>query len=238
MAALLGGKSLAPAPPSFDWTKGMQADLGVMLNDQLSDCTCAAFFHAIQVWGFNSGLGMFTEPDANVLQLYEAACGYDPSNPSTDGGGVEQDVLTYLLKHGAATGEHGSVTNKIAAFIEVDPRNIEDVKRTIYDCGIAYIGMDVPAYLPEDPGSVWDIDLHANQKIEGGHAVILAGYDPHGVRVISWGSYYTMTWAFFARFVDECYAVADRTFLKANGKTPIGMTLEGLEEQMSALRAA
>jgi hypothetical protein len=29
--------------------------------------------------------------------------------------------------------------------VEVDPRNIDDVKRTIHDCGVAYIGFNVHA---------------------------------------------------------------------------------------------
>jgi hypothetical protein len=70
----------------------------------------------------------------------------------------------------------------------------------------------------------------------GGHAVVLAGYSAQGARVISWGSYYTMTWDFFAKYVDEVYAIADQDWFDATGKTPGGLTLQQLQEQMQALK--
>jgi len=239
MSALLAGTQLAPPPASVDYTKGMPQDLGMMLNDKLGDCTCAAFYHAIQVWTFNisDGQSMDTEPDNDVEKLYELACGYNPHTPGEGPGGNEQHVLTYLLRHGAPI-VTGGRTNKIAAFVEVDPRNTDDVKRTINDCGVAYIGFSVPAnIMPQDaePPAVWTVDP-SNPKIIGGHAVVLAGYNANGARVISWGSYYTMTWEFFAKYVDEVYAIADHDWANAKGTTPAGMTLAQLEEQMQALR--
>jgi hypothetical protein len=67
---------------------------------------------------------------------------------------------------------------------------------------------------------------------------VLAGYSADGARVISWGSYYTMAWDFFAKYVDEVYAIADQAWADATGKTPGGLTLSQLEEQMQALQAA
>jgi hypothetical protein len=67
--------------------------------------------------------------------------------------------------------------------------------------------------------------------------VILAGYDAKGARVISWGQYYTMTWAFFGQFVDEVYAIADVSWIEAKGMSPGGLTLAQLETQMKALKA-
>lgn len=67
---------------------------------------------------------------------------------------------------------------------------------------------------------------------------MLAGYDAKGARVISWGQYYTMTWDFFAKFVDEVYAIADQDWVEATGKTPGGLSLADLEKQMQALETA
>lgn len=52
---LMAGKALEPVVPSVDYTKGMPSNLGMMKNDTLGDCTCAAFYHAMQVWSFNAG---------------------------------------------------------------------------------------------------------------------------------------------------------------------------------------
>jgi hypothetical protein len=239
LSALLAGKTLPPPPASVDYTKGLPANLGMMLNDTLGDCTCAAVYHAIQVWTFNASLGksIDTEPDIDVEKLYELACGYNPKTPGEGPGGNEQHVLKYLLKKGAPTGAAGKTSNKIAAFVEVDPRNVDDVKRTINDCGLAYIGFNVPANIMPpnaEPPAVWTVDP-SNSKIIGGHAVVLAGYDANGARLISWGGYYTMTWPFFAKFVDEVYAIADQDWVNATGKTPGGISLTILEQQMQAL---
>jgi hypothetical protein len=238
MSALLAGQQLTPPPPAADWTKGMPANLGMMLNDTLGDCTCAAVYHAMQVWSFNSGGKMLTQPDSDVEKLYIQACGYNPRVPGEGPGGNEQHVLTYLLNQGAPVGPKGATREKITAFVEVDPRNTDDVKRTINDCGLAYIGFNVPQSV-QPPGApppqVWDY-VPGQAQIIGGHAVVLAGYDGNGARVISWGQYYTMTWVFFAHFVDEVYAIADSEWIANGGKTPGGLTLDELETQMQALK--
>jgi len=241
LSALLAGQTITPPPPSADYTKGMPANLGMMLNDTLGDCTCAAVYHAIQVWTFNASQGknMVTQPDSDVERLYELACGYKPNTPGEGPGGNEQHVLKYLLAKGAPTGPTGSTTDRIAAFVEVDPRNLDDVKSTINDCGVAYIGFNVPAnIMPPDgePPAVWTVV--PNAKLIGGHAVVLAGYDANGARVISWGQYYTMTWQFFSTYVDEVYAIADQDWVEATGKTPGGISLTQLEQQMQALKEA
>ena len=240
LSALLAGQTITPPPPSVDYTKGMPANLGMMLNDTLGDCSCAAFYHALQVWSFNASKGakIETEPNADVEKLYILACGYNPRVGGEGPGGNEQHVLTYLLNAGAPMGPKGAATHKIAAFVEVDPRMQDDVKRTIADCGLAYIGFNVPQYIvPQNapPPAVWTVETKQT-NIVGGHAVALAGYDAEGARVISWGQYYTMTWPFFAKYVDEVYAIADQTWIEAGGKTPGGLTLAELEQMMTALR--
>ena len=238
MSALTAGQVLTPPPAVADWTHGMPSSLGMMLNDTLGDCTCAAFYHALQVWSYNAAGAMVTQPDADVEKLYVLACGYNPRVGGEGPGGNEQKVLTYILRTGAPTGPTGQTANKLTAFVEVDPRNIDDVKRAIVSCGVAYIGFNVPQFIvpapPATPPAVWNTQS-TNTKIVGGHAVVLAGYNAQGARVISWGQYYTMTWAFFSQYVDEVYALADATWIEAKGTTPGGLTLEELQSQMQAL---
>ena len=152
------------------------------------------------------------EPDVDVIDLYEQACGYNPNQGGEGPGGNEQHVLTYILKTGAPFGPKGQQRHKITAFAEVDVKNVDNIERTIYDHGVAYIGFNVPQYImPSNapPLAVWDVEPKADNSIVGGHAVVLAGYNASGARVISWGQYYTMTWAFFEKFVDEAYAITD-----------------------------
>src|SRR6516164_6347285 len=237
LSALLAGKRLAPPPPTANYVANMSANFGVMLNDKLGDCTCAAVYHARQVWTFNATKQEVTEPDKDVLSLYEQACGYHPNDPNSDKGGNEQHVLHFLLRKGAPTGASGQNRDKIVAFVEVGPRNIDDVKRTINDCGVAYIGFNVPQNIMPpggEPPAVWTVDSH-NAKILGGHAVVLPGYDSKGATVISWGQLYSMTWDFFSTYVDEVYAIADKAWVDTTHKTPAGLTIAELEAQMQGL---
>lgn len=228
---------LSPLPVSVDYTNGMSGRFGGMLNDQLGDCTCAAYYHARQVWSFNAYGKEITEPDKNVLFLYEQACGYNPTDPSTDQGGIEQDVLTYLMKAGAPVGDAAD-RNKIISFIEADVSNLNEVRRAISDCGVAYIGINVPAYIMNEIPDIWDIAPNADNSIVGGHAIILVGYDDMGFDFISWGKKYRMTVAFFQMECDECYAIADPEWIEATGKTPLGMSISQLEAEMQALKNA
>jgi hypothetical protein len=237
---LMAGKAAEPVVPTVDYTKGMPANLGVMKNDTLGDCTCAAYYHAIQVWSFNSIQKLDSEPDVDVVDLYEQACGYKPSQGGEGPGGNEQHVLTYILKKGAPYGTSGQQRHKMIAFVEIDVKNIDNIKRSIYDCGVSYIGFNVPQYIMppgEDPLQVWDVNPKGDNTIVGGHAVVLAGYDANGARVISWGQYYTMTWAFFEKFVDEAYAIADPEWITAKQTTPGGLTIAQLEQAMQALKS-
>lgn len=233
-ALRLASPPLSPPPDAVDYTQSMPANFGMMLNDQLGDCTCAAYYHARQVWSFNAQGTEVTEPDADIEQMYQEACGYNPLVPGSDNGGDEQSVLSYLLNTGAPTGAGGLARDKILAFIEVDPRNKNDVKQTIFECGIAYIGFPVPANVNYD-NSVWDYDPSAAMTGDG-HAVVLAGYNQAGAIAISWGKLYTLTWAFIAKIVDEVYAIADSAWVTGKGTTPDGLSVAALESQMQALK--
>jgi len=230
------GVTLNSFPSSVDYTVGMPSDLGVMLNDRLGDCTCAAFFHAIQVWTFNCG-NMVTYSDNDVKLLYEKADGYVDGDSSTDQGGNENHVLDYLLSQGATTSD-GKV-QKIAAFVQLNEQNHDHIKSAVYDCGVVYLGFSVPSYiLPPDGDAppVWDINPSWDKQYEGGHAVIIAGYDDNGVKVISWGKYYTMTWNFWDAFVDQAFAMTSPDWINAKGVNPLGLSLDQLDSLMQTFK--
>ena len=57
------------APEVWDGTSGI-TDWGMMMNDALGDCTCAALGHLIQAWTAESGTE-YTPPDSAILTAYE-----------------------------------------------------------------------------------------------------------------------------------------------------------------------
>jgi hypothetical protein len=237
MSALLAGRTISPPPATCNYTAILPPDLGMMGNNSLGDCTCAALGHALQVWTANANPPIDTEPDANIIALYSGACGYVAGQPNTDQGGVEQDVLQYAMLSGIPTGADGSGRHRITAYVEVDPRNQADVELAIFDFGLSYIGFSVPDFAMSSVGQLWDVQP-GTANIVGGHAVILAAYDSVGPTCITWGKTQKMTWAFFQAFTDEAYAIADQDWIENTGKTPLGMSLGDLESQMEAIKAA
>jgi hypothetical protein len=237
LAALLTPEkrtALAPPPVSIDWTAKLPSGLGMMGNDSLGDCTCAAAYHAVQIWTANAQATIDTEPDANVIAFYSQACNYNPADPKTDQGGDEQTVLTSWLLQGLPLA-NGS-RQKLTAFIEVDPSNQADVELTIAQNAVCYIGFNVPDYAMSTSGT-WDV-VPGTPNIVGGHAVVLAAYDAVGPTCITWGRLQKMTWAFFSQFTDEAYWPLDPDWFASTGICPAGQTPDQLEQLMSALRYA
>lgn len=235
-ALLAASTNLRPVPEKVDYTLGMPDDFGMMLNDRIGDCVCAAFYHARQIYTFNAQFAQITEPDRDVEKLYIEACGYNPLIPIMDPGCNVQEVLNVLLTTGAPIGTNGIERHKILGFIEVDSKKKADVKRAIYECGVVMIGFPVPSTL-DVYSTVWDFDPQAYLTRDG-HAVILAGFDEKGATAISWGRRYQLTWDFILNVVDECYAMVDSAWIKMTGLTPAGLSLAELEEQMQALKMA
>jgi hypothetical protein len=230
-------KALPPLPSMVSYARVLPFDLGYFANNVLSDCTTAAVYHALQVWSANANPPMDTESDANVIQLYSEATGYIPGKPQTDQGGSEQDVLTYWMNAGAPVGPAGSARQRLAAFVEIDPRNLADVKEAILQGGLIYIGFQVPAFFSVG-STLWDVNPDANNTIVDGHAVILVGYNDalNRFTAISWGRQYEMTYAFFLRFTDECYLLANSAWIETTGATPAGLSLPELEVLMGSLK--
>lgn len=225
MLARYLGDALAPPPLSIDWTKGI-ASWGALLNNTLGDCTIAGVGHAVQVWTANTdGEAVITDEDA--LSYYEKWDGYNPEQPGTDNGGVELDVLTAWKRDGFAG-------HALTAFAAVSPRNVEAVKQAIALFGGCYIGMDVPNYIMAGAPQVWSVE-HVDTGIAGGHCVYVVGYDAATVTFISWGLVYRMTWEYWAKYVDEAYALLSPCFLEKNGLDPAGFNLEQLTADLARI---
>jgi hypothetical protein len=140
--------ALPPPPAAVDWSRKL-SDLGMMKNDTLGDCTCAAIGHMIQTWTSQT-TGQAIISDAQIVELYEHACGYDPSDPDSDQGGVEIDVLNYWRKNGV-DGPNGP--HSLDAFAAVARRHHADVKDAVWLFGGAYIGVALP--LSAQSQEVW-----------------------------------------------------------------------------------
>lgn len=226
-------KALAPPPPSNDWTTKASSAFGQMLNDKLGDCTCAAMAHFIQCVSAANGKEI-TVSDADVLAAYIGACGYNPSDPSTDRGGVELDVLNYWRQ----TGIGGY---KIDAFVALEPSNLLHVKQAHNLGGGLYIGLSLPTTAQNQ--DVWHPSLGGTEQggsnndatpgSWGGHAVVVEAYDANGLTVITWGMKKRMTWPFWNVYCDEAYMVLSNLWAQPGKLSPSGFDEDTLRADLA-----
>lgn len=214
-------------PDTADFSKPVK-NWGMMLNDNIGDCTVAACGHQIQQWTANAGTQK-TPSDASILKAYEAVSGYVPNDPSTDRGADMLNVLKYWRK----TGISG---DKIGAFASVSPSNFDHIKTAVWTFGSAYLGLAMPVSAQKQ--DVWDVPAggatgDGAPGSWGGHAVEIAGYGPQGVLIVTWGALKWMTWDFLKTYGDEAYAIISKDFLQ-NGKTPNnGLDLAALKADLA-----
>jgi hypothetical protein len=213
--------ALPAAPAMADWTTTL-TNLGMMLNDTLGDCVPAAGGHQEQAWTA-ANKGQVIPPDSAIEMVYEAACGYNPSNPSTDQGCVISDVLAYWQK----TGVSGLT---IDAYASVSLSNQSDVMDAVAFFGGCFIGLNLP--LAWQTATEWDAPPNGQRPRGqwapgswGGHCVPVLKYDSTGVWVVTWGSIMKMTWAAWAIYVEEAWALLSKQWATAVG-SPAGTAFD------------
>lgn len=200
----------AAVPPDAVDNYSLVTVWGMLLNDQLGDCTCAGNGHICEQQTA-LGLGKETEvTDNETLTMYEAVGHYVPGNPSTDNGATVQSALSYLRKTGVAG-------FKLAAFAEVDVTNHQEVKQAAFEFGALSIGINLPdsAMNQFNAGQPWTVV--EGSAIDGGHCVIVVGYDADWVYVVTWGAVQKMSWGFWETYVEEAWAVISRDWQSKSG---------------------
>jgi hypothetical protein len=221
-----------PPPDEAMWT-GVP-DWGMLLNDQLGDCTCAGDGHLAEILTF---YGQGTETvitDAQVLAAYEAVGGYDPDagppgeNP-TDQGATVQAALGYLRKTGMAG-------VKLAAFAEVDPASLTEIRAACAELGPLSAGVNLPANALQQfqAGEPW-LAVPDDGGIEGGHCIVLAGYDAEYLYFVTWGKVQKATYAWWAKYGEELWAAVAADWVSAKGDDPEGINLASLGAEFEQL---
>ncbi len=237
-------KALPPPPKTMGYIDAVH-DWKLFLNDSLGDCTCAAAGHQIMQWTTYATKEVIPT-DAAILQAYEAVSGYNPNDPSTDQGAVILDVLNYWRKHGIAG-------HKIAAFAQINPSNFVEIQQAVALFGSVYLGVGLPVSA-QDPRTdqnglpIWEVPtdgpiMDGSPGSWGGHAIPAVGYKASaikngGLRVVSWGQLFDMSWNFLAAYCDEAWAIVTPDWIEQNGKSPSGFDLATLLSDLSAVTAA
>lgn len=215
-----------PKPPAAaDWASTLPL-IPMYANDKLGDCTCASAGHKIAAWTFYTTRSETVLDDADIIKAYCDVSGYN-GDPSTDNGAAMLDVLKYWRKVGI--GGH-----KIGAFVQIDPKNKLEVMQAIWLFGGVYTGVSLPTSAQKELGKVWQSHWYARPGTWGGHAIGVNKYNADGLTCFTWGSLQRMTWGFWNKYVDECYAVLSADFLKGN-VAPNGFDVATLQKDLAAL---
>ncbi|HTU24268.1 MAG TPA: hypothetical protein VMF30_02650 [Pirellulales bacterium] len=224
-----------PSPPAnCDWTAAAKAPWGMMLNDTLGDCTCAAMGHEVQVVTANHG-NEATVSNQNVLVAYEAVSGYVPGQPNTDTGANMLDVLKYWR----ATGIGG---HKILAFAKVNPLDWLEVRQAIALFGGLYIGLALPTSAENQ--NTWSLAGAGPRPFAadfqpgswGGHCVFVPAYTAEGfMNCITWGAPKLLTRAWFRVMCDEAYVVVSSDWASATTAAPNGLNIAQLLSDLAAI---
>ena len=237
--ALLMASYVAPSlpspPPSMDLTTKVNA-WGMMENDQIGDCTCAAAGHLLMEWTANAGKKMFTPSDKQIVAAYSAITGYNPTTGANDNGAVEVDVLNYWRQTGIAA-------HKIGAYVSLEPSNHNHIMDAVYIFQGCYIGMQLPisAQAQVQNHQPWSVPPggptgDGKPGSGGGHAVPVVAYDSRGVTVVTWGALQMMTWSFWEVYCDEAYAILSKDYLTGKKTTPQGFSVAQLNADVHDLQ--
>jgi hypothetical protein len=236
-ASMVPAAAFVP-PPAVDWySKVPASSWGMDGNDRVGDCTCAEVDHSTKARQVAAGNPEVASTDGEVLAAYSAVTGYDPSKTRPDGsnptdqGAVMQDVRDYWRKHGITL---GGKLDKLTLFASVDHTDLALIRWCVDRFGAVALGINFPDTAMEqfDAGEPWDVVKGA--KIEGGHAISMVGYDARYAYVVTWGKVQPMTWAFFAKYVEEAWTDVSTDWVNASsGQDPLGEVAYALGEQFA-----
>lgn len=173
------------------------SDWRMLANDKYGDCTFAGIVHARMATAAILGL---TE---NVPTDEEIVAAYLQYTQGQDSGAVEADLLKYWQNNEL----FGS---KLAAYAPSDHADFDELKSVIASFGLAYIGVHLPVTYQDQfiKGEPWALTgTPADQQIEGGHCVILVGYDADYAYCITWGRVQAITWDWLRSYMEESWAI-------------------------------
>lgn len=185
-----------PAGPS---TLGVPAvnDWFMLGNDKYGDCTFAGAYHAKMAVAQIDGIKEKLLSDQEIIDAYLKYTN------GADQGAVEAD----LLSHWESEGLFGS---KIAAYAPTDHKDFDEIKSVVNAFGFCYIGVLVPSPCMQQfkNNEPWALTgTPADQKIEGGHCVIIVGYDEKYFYVVTWGEIQAVTKQWFQCYLEETWAI-------------------------------
>ncbi len=203
-----------PAPPPEVDHESKVTAWGMMGNDQYGDCVMAALGHEVLQWTTYASRPVRVS-DAAIIAAYLAL------SPNDDGLSI-LDTLKWMKN----TGLNG---HKIGAFVEIDPKNRDEVKLAVQLFGNTIVGISLPDKNTFGP---W-IDVVGPPNPWNGHCVIYPAFDPSGPDAATWGYIEPASWLWHDAYCDEGYAVLSEEWINSEGLTVEGFDLVQLQYDLA-----
>ena len=204
--------------------------IGMLGNDKYGDCVFAGDGHIVEQQTALGQLHEVTVTTDQALAGYSAVTGFNKNDPSTDQGALISDGLKYLRQVGMAG-------VKIALYGEVAVSSLDKIKLAVSEFGAVSIGMNFPNSAMDqfNNSKPWDV-VPNDGGIDGGHCVIVCGYDATYLYVYTWGAIQKMTYAFWDKYVEEGWPVVTQVWVNTTtGLDPEGVDLATLGQQFSSV---
>lgn len=245
--ALLG----PPPASSDDYVSAVDAvtggDWGIDCNDVCGCCTISDCAHQVMLRTANASKIVIPTP-SQVLAMYSAISGYDPSqtdsqgNNPTDTGCDELTVEAWMQK----TGLDGHKTD---AYANLNPTNLSNLKWTVQLYGCSRLGIACTDSMIDqfNNGQPWE--PVAGAQVEGGHDVPLVRYITDGGStmyfIVSWGRLQPVTESWLTwvledgtPVVEEAHIELASDFIRATGVSPSGFDHDQLVAEITNLAEA
>jgi hypothetical protein len=224
LARYVQKRKLPKIPQTHTLSKRTRAafpHLGMMRNDTLGDCTCAALGHSFQAWSVYGGKPWRPTDE-------EIVAAYDRVNHGVDEGAFMLDVLNMARREGIGG-------NRIYAFVAIDPQDHDQVRTAHFLFGGVYFGAALPVTAQDQ--QVWDVSSAAGSEPGswGGHCMNVLDTGKKELQVATWGELQRLTWAWWDRYVDEAYVILEEDFVGSDRRSPQGISLVALAEDLGAL---
>ncbi len=223
-------RALPPIPSVWDYDANSQLKIPtpVFANDTYGDCVIAGRAHFTLRFEANEQKKVLSISDDDVLNEYwkegQAEWGYEKPNV----GLVMLDSLKSWRKDGWVV---NGQTYNIYAFGIIDWTNHNEVVAAIYLLTGVLFGMALPKSAISQVGKLWTVTTGSDAEPGswGLHCLSRLAYQPSsdiiGGPAVTWGLKQQMTWEFWDKYVDECYAIVDDRDKFLGDSSPIDVSL-------------
>lgn len=220
-----------PPTQSGDWALVADRAVGgnwrLLGNSTVGDCVEADDGHTQILVSANAGPALVVPTAEQIVALYSAETGYDPSNPSSDQGTDMTSDCQYMVSTGL-------LGHKADATGMIDPTNLEHVRWSVQLFGFARLGVNWTQKQMDEFNAGKVIAGDPNGRVLGGHDVPVVRYEGSRYWIVTWGKLCEVDQLFVAS-AEEAHALIWSDWFGPNGISPSGVGVSQLVADLAAL---